>query len=459
MNMSKKFLMFLVSVLLMLTFVVACSSEGGNSEGGETTDGASGDATEEKIPAEAWKDKAPEEIEGEITVITNRTDIVDSVFNDYKVLFNEKYPNVEVSFEALTDYGGEIMPRMNTKDYGDVQFLPVQMPIEDIPNFFEPLGSLDEMEQNYLGVEERAVDGTVYGIPIAVTYTGIVYNKAVFEEAGVEGIPATKEEFIEALKKVKENTDAIPLYTNYAAGWPLTQWEGAVTTTAGNVDYYNIDMLDDPTPFDAGDPHYEHYKLLYDAAEQGLIEEDPLTTDWEASKVRMNNGEIATMVLGSWALEQIQGAGENGDDIAIMPFPSDAEKTIFSLGADLNISINKNSENKDAAFAWVDWFIHESGYSVEQSGGISAAKDVPLPEALAAGEELGWEFSMLTPSPDDLKGKLDEIDKESEVGLWLEPKKKILIEAAIGNRDMSFDDVMNSWNADWEEAYNKVLGE
>ncbi|WP_208586829.1 ABC transporter substrate-binding protein [Gracilibacillus suaedae] len=452
--MSKKLLVFFASMLIVLGIIAGCSSDS------EDTSNDNGEDTGSDAPLyETWKDKDPEEIEGDLTVITHRTDIVDSVYQDYKDQFNEKYPNVNVEFEALTDYGGEIMPRMNTQDYGDVQYLPVEVPIADIPNFFEPIGKLDEMEENYLGVEERAVDNTVYGIPIAVTYTGVIYNKAVFEEAGVEGIPATQEEFIDAMQQIKDNTDAIPLYTNYADGWPLTQWEGAVTTTAGDVDYYNVDMLDDPTPFDEGDPHYEHYKLMYDLAEQGLIEEDPLTTDWESSKVRMNNGEIATMVLGSWALEQVQGAGENADDIAIMPFPSDAEETIFSLGADLNISINKHSENKEAAFAWVDWFIHESGYSVEQAGGISAAKDVPLPEALAAGEEEGWQFSMLTPSPDDKKGLLDEIDKESEVGLWLEPRKQILIEAAIGNRDDSFDDLMNKWNEDWSAAYEKIVNE
>lgn len=450
--MNKKLLLLLASILVLIMVVAGCSSDTEDTSGGNVSEGGESSTT-------SWEDLEPSEIDGELTVITHRTDIVDTVYQDYRDQFNEIYPNVDVKFEALTDYGGEIMPRMNTEDYGDVQYIPVQVPIEDIPNFFEPLGTLEEMEDQYLGVEERAVDGQVYGIPIAMTYTGIMYNKAVFEEAGVENVPETQEEFIDALQKVKDNTDAIPMYTNYAAGWPLTQWEGAVTTTVGSVDYYNVEMLEDPTPFDAGDPHYEHYKLMYDIAEKGLIEEDPLTTDWEASKIMMNNGEIATMVLGSWALEQIAGAGDNPDDIAIMPYPNNADTTLMSLGADLNISINKNSENKEAAHAWVDWFINDSGYSVEQAGGMSANLDIPLPEALAAGEELGWEFATLTPSPERKEGLLDEIDKESEVGLWLEPNKKILIEAAIGNRDMSYDDVMNDWNEDWKEAYEKIKGE
>jgi len=449
---NKKSFMLFAGIMLILLLGACGSAE----DSGQSNDSNG----EETSAAESWKDKDPSEIEGEITVITNRTDIVDTVYEEeYRGEFQEVYPNVEVNFEALSDYGGEIMPRMNTEDYGDVQYLPVQVPIEDIPNFFEPMGTLEDMSEDYLGLEERAVDETVYGIPIALTYTGIIYNEQVFADAGVEELPTTQDEFMDAMQKVKDNTDAIPMYTNYGDGWPLEQWEGAVTSTAGDEDYYNVDMLEDPTPFEQGDPHYDHYKLMYDVVEKGLVEDDPLTTDWESSKVMMNNGEIATMVLGSWALEQIQEAGDNGDDIAIMPFPTDADETMFSMGADMNISVNKNSDNKDAAFAWVDWFIHDSGYSVEQAGGISASKDVPLPEELQEAEEAGTEFVMLTPAIEGQEGLLDEIDKESEVGLWLEDNKKIIIEAAIGNRDESFDDIMESWNEDWEAAYEDIMND
>lgn len=438
---------FLIGILVLLaTFAVACSDNDNKEDGNTNAD-------------TSWKDKDPEDIEGDITVITQRTDIVDTVFQNYAKEFQEIYPNVTVNFEALTDYGGEIMPRMNTQEYGDVLLVPVQVPVENIPDYFEPLGSLADMEEEYRGVEERAVNGTVYGIPIAVTYTGVVYNKAVFEEAGIDELPVTSEEFIEAMQKVKDNTDAIPLYTNYAAGWPLTQWQGALSTVAGDMAYYNQEMPHELDPFDPGKPHYELYKVMYDVAEKGLIERDPLTTDWEASKVMLNNGEVSAMVLGSWALEQVEEAGENGEDISIMPFPTNAEDVVFPLGADLNIGVNKNTDHKDAALAWVDWFINDSNYAIEEAGGISAAYDVDLPEDLAEHEEKGIEFLLQEPAKEGEEGLLDEIDKESEVGLWLEDRKKILIEAAIGNRDTSFDELMQQWNEDWNAAAEKISGE
>lgn len=456
-----------ISFLVVLAIVlVACSGESGkedtnNNENNNVSEEVNGDENEEASNngEQSWRDKDPEDIEGDITVITQRTDIVDTVFQDYADEFNSIYPNVNVEFEALTDYGGEIMPRMNTKEYGDVLLIPVQVPIENIPDYFEPLGSLEDMEKEYRGVEERAVNGTVYGIPIAVNYTGIIYNKAVFEEAGVDELPVTPDEFIDALQKVKDNTDAIPLYTNYADAWPLAQWQGAVPTVAGDMAYYNQVMPTEKDPFDPGKPHYELYKVMYDVAEKGLIEKDPLTTDWEASKVRMNNGEIATMVLGSWALEQIQEAGDHPEDISMLPFPTNAEEIIFPLGADLNIGVNKNTEHKDAALAWLYWFIEESGYAVEEGGGISASYAVDLPADLAEHEERGIQFLLQEPSLEGEEGLLDEVDKESEVGLWLEDNKKIIIEAAIGNRDLTYDEIMDQWNEAWNAAVDKIVNE
>jgi ABC-type glycerol-3-phosphate transport system substrate-binding protein len=438
-------------VLVVLAALTGCSSTSKEDDGGKN-----GGSTEADV---SWKDKDPKEIEGEITFITQRTDIVDTVFPEYEKEFQKIYPNVEVNFEALTDYGGQITPRMNTEDYGDVLLMAPQVPIEDIPNFFEPLGKLAEMEKDYMGVEERTVDGTVYGIPIAVTYTGVVYNKKVFAEAGIEKTPKTIDEFMEALNKVKDNTDAIPMYTNYAAGWPLTQWQGAVTTVAGDAAYYNQTLVNEKDPLVPGKPQYELYKIMYDIAKQGLIEKDPLTTDWELSKEMMGKGEIATMVLGSWATGQIKSVSENPDDIGYMPFPTNAEEVIFPLGADLQIGVNKHTEHKDAALAWVDWFIHDSGYAVEQAGGISAAKSVPLPEELKAYEEQGVVFSLLEPAKEGQEGLLDQIDKESEVGFWLEDNKKRIIEAAIGNRDETYEDINKELNADWNEAAEKIKGE
>lgn len=59
----------------------------------------------------------------------------------------------------------------------------------------------------------------MYGIPSTGNAQGIVYNKKVFEAAGITTLPKTPDEFLDDLQKIKDYDPSIdPLYTNYAAG-------------------------------------------------------------------------------------------------------------------------------------------------------------------------------------------------------------------------------------------------
>src|SRR4029079_10636544 len=105
-------------------------------------------------------------IAGDIIVLTQRTDIVDTVFADYKKKFEAKYPGVHVTFEAITDYEGEVRIRMNTKDYGDVLLIPNSITADQLPTYFEPLGTVDELKQKYRFVSEQSFQGKGYGLAI-----------------------------------------------------------------------------------------------------------------------------------------------------------------------------------------------------------------------------------------------------------------------------------------------------
>lgn len=441
-----KWMAGLMALTLTMGLFAGCSS---GSNGGNA--GNSGDASNA-----AAGEGGAKAIKGEITVITQRTDIVDTVFQDYAAKFNEKYPDVKVNFEALANYEDQIKIRMSTRDYGDVLLIPTSVPMKDLPDYFEPMGSVAELSSKYTGLEERAVNGQSYGIPITINFNGVIYNKKVFEQAGYATPPKTIDEFMAALQAIKDKTDAVPLYTNYAAGWPLTQWEADLPTVAGDVSYVNNKQPATDDNFVPGQPHYELYKILYDAAQKGLIEEDPTTTDWESSKVDLGSGKIGAMVLGSWAIGQIKGVAANPDDVGFMPFPTNADKVVVPLADDYLIGVSIHSQNKEASRAWVDWFINESGYPTTEGGGMSPVKGAELPEILKAYEGTDITFEALAPAEAGQEGLVDAIDKDAEIGLWQPDFKKRIIEAAIGNRDESYDDIMKDLNDAWVQSRAKI---
>ena len=386
---------------------------------------------------------------GAITVLTNRTDLVGTTFKDYKKTFEAKYPKVTVTFQGITDYEGEVKTRMNTKDYGDVLLIPNSVSSANLKSFFEPLGTVEKLGQKYQFVGEQAQAGTVYGLATFGNAQGVVYNKKVFADAGITALPKTPAEFITDLQAIKAKTSAVPLYTNYKDGWPLTWPQNIMGAFTGDPNAL-VKIAKSDAPWTAGSEKYTADSLLYDIAAKGLIEKDPTTTNWESSKNLIATGKIATMVLGSWALPQMQDAAKaaktNPADIAFMPVPSQTNGTYQSpVSGDYKIGININSTHKPAARAWLDWFVNDSDF-YQLAGGLPTVKGQPGPAGLKDFEATGVKYLEIVPSP-----TLSVIDKGAEVGLLQPDYYRRLVDSARGalgqTKKQIFDDLNSKWAA------------
>jgi raffinose/stachyose/melibiose transport system substrate-binding protein len=457
----KRYISLVLAVFMLFAVMAGC---GKTAESAGDTSAAVGSTAADASTQEA--PPATSDLKGEITFIHHRTDIDGTLIQDYIAQFNKKHPDVKIKTESMSDYDGQITIRMNSNDYGDALIIVDTVNQEDYPSFFEVLGNATDLEKTYMWirVSKGTIGEDVYGLPTCGNAFGIVYNKRIWSEAGVTKLPSTPEEFTADLKLIKEKTDAIPFYTNYAADWTLAgQYEDHRTSVSGDPDYVNK-MVHMDDPFSPGKPHYIVYKLLYDAVKEKCVEDDPMTTDWESSKTRLATGEIATMMLGSWAIAQCQEravqSGVDPKDVGFMPFPyTNADGNIYAgSGGDRNIAINKNSKNKEIARAWIDFFLNETDYA-KQLGAINVlkSKQSEFPEALKAFQDLGVKIIGNNPAPENEIGLLDKIDKQSEVGLWLSNFKKRIVESALGNTKESYDDIMNDLNQRWAKA-RKDLG-
>ncbi len=396
------------------------------------------------------------DLEATIKFLTHRTDIVDTTFQDYIAEFNKLYPNIKIEYEAVTDYAQDVQIRLTTDDWGDVCGIPTNLQKNELADKFISYGEKETLDTQYVLLNNFSYDGQVYGIPSTGNAQGIVYNKKVFEEAGVTEMPKTPTEFLEALQKIKDNTDAIPLYTNFAAGWTMGAWDAYIGGCAtGDPDFMNYGITHGENPFaDNGEETgpFAVYNILYQAVSQGLIEDDPTTTDWEGCKGMINNGEIGCMVLGSWAVVQMQEAGDNADDIGYMPFPITVDGQQYaSAGPDYCYGINVHSdyENQLASLIYVKWLTEESGFSYDQ-GGIPICVGDEYPEVLSAFD--GVELVVDNPAPEGEEDLFGEINTESEVALNNDNThvQDILEHALTG--DMTMEEIAAEWNDAWTAA-------
>ncbi|WP_026515303.1 ABC transporter substrate-binding protein [Butyrivibrio sp. LB2008] len=468
----KRTIALLATAAMAVSFVACGSSPGTGAESGSGGSGTAGDtgnagnggtadAPDNNYTAVVLGETG-KDIKTKIKILTHRTDMVGDDYSgkswkDYVAEFNKIYPEITVEFEAITDYAEDSLLRLQGGDWGDIMMIPA-IDASELSNYFMPYGTVDQMKGAIRFATDKQYNGICYGVPSTGNAQGVLYNKAVFEKAGITTLPKTPEEFINDLTLIKEKTDAIPLYTNYAAGWTMGAWDAYIAGTAtGDATYMNQKLAHTANPFaDPGDGShaYNVYKVLYDAVAKGLIEDDYSTTDWEGSKGMLNRGEIGTMVLGSWAYSQMQAAGDKPEDIGYMSFPITVNgKQYATAGPDYAFGINKDAsdENRMASLLFVKWMTNESGYSYNEGGIPINAEDDKYPDLYAAFD--GVEYVSDEPAlagEEDLKDTLNS-DSELSINSGGDKKVQAIIEHA-SNGDMTFDQIMDSWNKAWTEA-------
>ena len=145
-----------------------------------------------------------------------------------------------------------------------------------------------------------APDGKIYGFAFAVKTggMGVVYNKDLFEEKGVE-IPKTYEEFLAVCENLKAQ-GVTPFYGPFKDVWTFQMW---TTSTWG---YYAAksepDLWDrlnaNEIGWDEVPAFRESLEKAYDLYKDGYMQSTVLSDDYNSIPAAMSSGDYA-MTVGS----------------------------------------------------------------------------------------------------------------------------------------------------------------
>ena len=387
------------------------------------------------------------ELMGTLDILVNKTA---EEMEPYKKMFNNRYPGIEVNYIFLEDYEQEATTRIESGDYGDVLFIPDSVSADTYSDYFTILGDSAELSQKYNYIDQaKRINSKIYGLPSCAYISGFLYNKAVFQKAGITELPKTTEEFLQDLQYIKKYTQAVPFYTNYVSEWALNIWEAyPFVDMTGNSTYkYNF-FVNEEKPFGKNSTHATVYQLLYDIVKQGLCEKKLENGNWEEAKEKLNSGKIACMAIGSWALKQFKDAGDHSDDVGFMPFPNEVNgKQYATILTDYCYAINKNSTNKEAARAYIDFMLNESGYALANDT-ISIARRDPFPDAYADMENVVLQYNSIATRANS--GKYDLLSTNLNLNDGWEQKR--IIDAASGKTKETLDDIFADWNERWESS-------
>lgn len=161
---------------------------------------------------------------------------------------------------------------------------------EDILNDQE---FVDGFLPGMLSVMEK--DGAIYGLPAEIFCNGIWYNKALFDQCGLE-IPVTYEDLMNCVKVFNEN-GIIPMARGTKDVW--SSWS-LMTMHCRYGFFDHIDGILSGTDKWLNDDYLRFYEKLQDMAEQGTFPDNASSIGyWEATEMFLG-GQAAMFDSGAW---------------------------------------------------------------------------------------------------------------------------------------------------------------
>ena len=322
-----------------------------------------------------------------ITMIQYKPESV-KAFEAMEERFNATHDDIELKIESPNEAMTILKTRLIKEDYPDIigiggdinysNFLDAEL-FMDISDF----EGVDDIKSAYMQIEEDLEfipqDG-VYALPYVANAAGILYNKEMFSENGWE-IPTTWTEFTELCDTISETTDIDPLYFGFKDTWTtLAPWNALAVGLADS---------DICSQVNAGKTTFsEGYKEVAEKMKSLLqyAEPNPYAYSYNDACTAFARGESAMYVIGSYAVPQILSVNPDME-IDSFPFPANENEAdnVLNSGVDLQFSVMKKCENKEAAYE-VLRFLYEDEtvqiYLDDQSAIPCKKGDFTLPSVL-----------------------------------------------------------------------------
>lgn len=203
------------------------------------------------------------------------------------------------------------------------------------------------------------IDGAQYAIPLDVNAYGVHYNKAIFEEYGLE-VPTTYSELRNVCEVLSENG-----ITPFAVGLATTfcvefMEELNIYPVVGQDPNWFTDKMALTSSFSEDEAFKEAVEAILSFKE--YWGDDPFGTDWDGVQDMLANGEAAMLVNGSWT---VGGVLQKNPDcnlgIFAMPTSEDPSGAILvkKPGAGLCIYNTEDEKKLDAAKRFMSYLISE----------------------------------------------------------------------------------------------------
>ncbi|GBF72539.1 ABC transporter substrate-binding protein [Paenibacillus sp. 598K] len=374
-----------LTAVLALTVVGACS---GNEPAPEQPD--KGNVQNAGQPANntpsAPEDDKPQSVEITVWDKPKDDDVMKPVIEENWAAFQEKHPHITVKHESAPPGESErqVFITAMAGGTGPDAYMDAHFPIiqdwvkagyvQDLSTYWSAWDDADNFIPSSL--EQATMNGSIYGVPHSMYVVGLLYNKTLFAEAGLDPDtpPADWDQFVEYAKKLTDHDKKQYGYALLGMDWADWFFEYYVWQAGGDLTTRNSDgtitlnLTDEPTV--KALEYWRDLKWTHQVVQNNVTQNfDDNKADFFQSRAAMSLG--ASDWFGDFA--------KNGVDlntIGFAPLPAGPSGTAPSQTGGKYWIINPSStkEKQDAAWAYISFMqskeAQERLYNYQNENGI-----------------------------------------------------------------------------------------
>lgn len=375
------------SVIMAGAVLTACGNDN-NDEANNSSNAAMENENANEIEEDPFGDDDSEEAasEGDEEQTTVRltgwqsSPTEQRYFEETIEAFEEQHPHINVEIDTIADqYMDVLRTRLIGGEAADVFFLDAfEAPglieagvLEPLEQYVTDEFDVDDFEDPLIDAFRR--DDDLWGLPKDTSTLALYYNKAHFEEAGIESPPETWDELEEAAETLTDdNQYGYGIVTDLARLYSLAETKG------GEVVVDNQANFTDPAVIEALQPIID----MRNDAGTGASPAD-VGAEWGGD---MFGTERASMIIeGNWMIEFMEDAFPEVE-YGVVEIPTTEEER-HTMAYTVAYSMNADSEYKEEAWELIEFLTGPEGMEIWTSSGLALPSRQSVAENMDYGDE------------------------------------------------------------------------
>ncbi|PAE26597.1 extracellular solute-binding protein [Bacillus sp. 7894-2] len=343
--------------------------------------------------------------DGKVTLelFSNKSESIET----YKGLIKEfeaENPDIKIKLDAPPEAETVLKTRLTKNDLPDIMSIAGNATYGELARAgvledFSGTELAKTVQPSYIDMINRLVgpeeEGT-FGLPYATNANAVIYNKAKFEEHGLE-VPTTWDEFIASLDKVKAAGD-IPIYFTLKDAWTgMIAWNSLGANVAGE-DFAEKKNAGETSFTDKYDEVADKMATLVQYGHK-----DNMGVAYGDGNNAFAAGKSVFYLQGNWAIPEILKANPEMElGVFPMPVTNDPAQNKLVSGVDVLLAVSKDTEHKEEAMKFAEFMMNKDTAQkyIDEQKAFSAIEGVYQENPVFEGIKANFENGTITSFPD-----------------------------------------------------------